>query len=494
MNVIWTLAKKDFRLLLRDPKAAIILLVMPLIFIMVLGLSLGEGFGQKPDDRLRVSIVNLDEGYESKLFQNEKNVMKFLEKKWSTRVLEDLNNTGGIRIETVRSKEEAEWLVRNSKRPAVIVFGPRFSEKKTKASFLSDKLRPGAINPFYRDGVDLKILDAQVLQDETQLTASSIIKQVGQGSLLRVVIPWMIGRAFDKVGSKDFIKILEKEESLNDVVLVRFPRLSLSGALGFLKEKDKEGLANGLQKSIQNLFSKYDLTAKSWDNLTKSKPHDKKDLALREYENLDGSGVLHRGAIRYQTLVPSYTVMFAFFLVLTVGWLFVGERRQGTLKRLKVAPLTRTQILLGKLVPCLLISLFQGVFLLGAGKLVFGMTWGTAPIWLFVVVACTSLAAMGLALLVAAMAQTETQVAIYGTLLVLVLAGISGCLMGDRSLMPETMQQVSHITPHAWALDAYRQLLLASDPNLVLVGQACLALLGFGFGFLALAWWFLKLD
>src|ERR1700676_1150816 len=60
--VIWTLARKDLRLLVRDARALIILLVMPLIFILVLGVSLGEGFGQKAEDRLRVSVLNLDGG------------------------------------------------------------------------------------------------------------------------------------------------------------------------------------------------------------------------------------------------------------------------------------------------------------------------------------------------------------------------------------------------------------------------------------------------
>src|SRR5437016_3902420 len=59
---IWTLVKKDLRLLLRDRRAAIILLAMPFIFMLILGISLGEGFGQKPDDRLRVSLVDLDHG------------------------------------------------------------------------------------------------------------------------------------------------------------------------------------------------------------------------------------------------------------------------------------------------------------------------------------------------------------------------------------------------------------------------------------------------
>src|SRR5262249_52864454 len=193
----------------------------------------------------------------------------------------------------------------------------------------------------------------------------------------------------------------------------------------------------------------------------------------------EGSGWLKRGAVRYQLLVPSYLVMFAFFLVLTVGWLFVAERRQGTMQRLIAAPLTRGQILLGKLIPCLFLSLFQGFFLLAAGRVLFDMSWGPEPGWLALVVVATSLAAMGLALLVAAVARTETQVAIYGTLLVLVLAGLSGCMM-DRALMSEEMQNLSLFTPHAWALDAYRQLLANPEPNLTVVARACAVLAGFG--------------
>jgi ABC-type multidrug transport system permease subunit len=175
--------------------------------------------------------------------------------------------------------------------------------------------------------------------------------------------------------------------------------------------------------------------------------------------------------------------------------MFVTERRQGTLKRLRAAPLSRTQILLGKLLPCFMLSVGQGLFLLGAGKLMFAMSWGEQPWWLVPVVLATSLSAMGMALLVAAIARSEAQVAIYGTLLVLVLAGISGCLMGDREMMPENMQRLSLITPHAWALVAYRQLLAnPGPPNLELVVQSCLALVGFGVGFLVLAWIFLRLD
>jgi ABC-type multidrug transport system permease subunit len=103
------------------------------------------------------------------------------------------------------------------------------------------------------------------------------------------------------------------------------------------------------------------------------------------------------------------------------------------------------------------------------------------------------MAAMGLAMFVATLARTETQVAIYGSLLVLILGAVSGCLM-PRDMMPEDMRNLSRLTPHAWALDAYNELLLSPDPNYVIVATACAVLAGFGLVFVALAWWFLRLD
>src|SRR5438105_15489271 len=100
----WTLAKKELRLLARDYRALLILLAMPLIFILVLGISVGEGFGNKPDDRLRVSVVVLDEGLPSNT------PAEFLPpdaRRWADLVLKDLNETADIRVEIIDSREKA---------------------------------------------------------------------------------------------------------------------------------------------------------------------------------------------------------------------------------------------------------------------------------------------------------------------------------------------------------------------------------------------------
>src|SRR5438105_9080823 len=117
---IGTLALKDLRLLVRDTRAVVILLAMPLIFMTVLALALGEGFGQKPDDRLRVSVVDEDRG-------PPPGGGPFPGEPWARVVRRDLEQTAGIRVEVIPDRATAERLVRRGQRSCVLVFGPDFS-------------------------------------------------------------------------------------------------------------------------------------------------------------------------------------------------------------------------------------------------------------------------------------------------------------------------------------------------------------------------------
>ena len=192
--------------------------------------------------------------------------------------------------------------------------------------------------------------------------------------------------------------------------------------------------------------------------------------------------------IVYQILVPSYTVMFVFFIVNFMARSFIGERDMGTLNRLRLAPISRPGLMIGKTVPFLVISLVQTSLLFVAGKVLFGMSWGPEPWLLLPVMLCTSLAATSLGLMVATLVRTEAQVSAYGNFLVLTMAGISGCMM-PRTWQPELMQQVGLVTPHAWALIAYDQILSRPLPEPSVVLKCCETLLGFAAGFFAIGWW-----
>jgi ABC-type Na+ efflux pump permease subunit len=493
----WTLAKKELRLLVRDYRALVILVAMPLVFIVVLGISVGEGFGQKAEDKLRISLVILDEGLPPATPAEFRPPGK---DKWSDLVLKDLDETAGIRVEIIDSREKAVDLVRRGQRAAVLIIGPHFSRRVSACSFLvgsQDRpkvIPPGVpvelydgINPYEREGVVFEKLDMTVERDPTQPTASAIIDQVAQGCMLRIVLPWMIGRAFETLGKEEFIAKLGK------TIEVPLGGLKVKLEAVLTKPEQRQAVGNGVQTAIGQHFSSYDLRAKTWEGLTKAIGEGKGGGAATTYKE-EGTGLLKLGSQRYKILVPSYTVMFSYFLVLTVGWIFVAERRQGTLKRLRAAPISRADILLGKLAPCYLVSIAQGLCLIVAGKVIFQMDWGQQPWWFIPVVLSTSVAAMGMGVLVAAVAKSEAQVAIYGSLLVLVLAGLSGALMGNRALMPPAMQQISRITPLAWSLDAYLQLIANPTPDILLVAKACGVLALFGGVFLILAWIFMRLD
>src|SRR5262245_935916 len=132
---IWTIAKKELRLLFRDPRALVILVAMPFIFILILGMSLGEGFGQKPDDRLRVSLVDEDLG-DTPAKLREGAALLFASpgaswlqplgaaalaevnradtppvEPWSRVVQRDLAETAEIRVEVIPDRRQAEQLI-----------------------------------------------------------------------------------------------------------------------------------------------------------------------------------------------------------------------------------------------------------------------------------------------------------------------------------------------------------------------------------------------
>jgi ABC-2 type transport system permease protein len=193
-----------------------------------------------------------------------------------------------------------------------------------------------------------------------------------------------------------------------------------------------------------------------------------------------------RGVL-YSTLVPSYTVLFVFFLVNIMARSFIAERELGTLRRLRLAPIGAFDLLIGKNIPFFCLSLIQTALLFLCGRMLFRMSWGAEP-WLIVpVIVCTSLAATALGLLVATVIRTDSQVSAYGNSLVIIMAGVSGCFM-PRDWLPDLMKQISLATPHAWSLIAYDEILSRQHVQHAVVIRSCGMLLGFAVLFFTMGW------
>lgn len=55
----WEITKKDIRLLVRDARAVFVLLVLPMVFITIIGLTMGKLFGWRNTNQiLKIGVVN----------------------------------------------------------------------------------------------------------------------------------------------------------------------------------------------------------------------------------------------------------------------------------------------------------------------------------------------------------------------------------------------------------------------------------------------------
>ncbi len=190
--------------------------------------------------------------------------------------------------------------------------------------------------------------------------------------------------------------------------------------------------------------------------------------------------------------VPAYTIYGVFFIMQTIATGIFREKNDGTFQRLQAAPLHRSVLLIGKLLPYYLVNLAQIALMFSVGVLVFHIGLGHAPFALALLSLACAAAATGLGLLITTLGKTIEQVSSLSTLLA-VLLSVAGGMMVPVYVMPRFMQTVALITPHAWALTGFQDVIvrgLGISAVLPSVG----VLLGFAVVFWGLAVWRFRFD
>jgi len=182
--------------------------------------------------------------------------------------------------------------------------------------------------------------------------------------------------------------------------------------------------------------------------------------------------------------VPAYTIFGVFFIVLTLASSFRRERQDGTFQRLMAAPLSKAAFLTGKLLPYYVVNLVQICLMFAVGVLFFGIKTGHLPSLIIVSLALAA-SANGLGLLVSAIGKTEAQVNTLSVLLAITLSALGG-MMVPVFLMPGFMKTLSLLTPHAWALAGYHDVMIRGLGFMDVLPEAS-CLLGFAALFFAVA-------
>src|SRR5574343_1296179 len=168
-----------------------------------------------------------------------------------------------------------------------------------------------------------------------------------------------------------------------------------------------------------------------------------------------------------QQNVPAWLIFAMFFVVIPVSSIFIIERQQGTLQRLRAIGVPFRHVLLGKLLPFFVVNQIQALLMVAVGLYIVPQFGGEALVmpdgagllrwWL--VAAAVSLAAVACALLVASIAKTTQQATIVGGGGNILMGAIGG-IMVPKFMMPAAMQTLAGFSPMAWGLEGFHIVML----------------------------------
>lgn len=190
--------------------------------------------------------------------------------------------------------------------------------------------------------------------------------------------------------------------------------------------------------------------------------------------------------------VPGMAVSFAAFSVGYAGFSFFRDHGWGTWERLRATSATSADILTGKVMPTVLVTVLQLGLLFALGGPLFGLrvTGSVAGVAALVVVLALALCAFGM--LVTAVTRTMNQLNAVGSVGGMVMAMLGGSWI-PVSTMPGWAQTLAPALPTYWAMEGFRDLVLdGAGFTDVLPNIAVLA--AFGLAFTALAAWRFRFE
>jgi ABC-2 type transport system permease protein len=180
----------------------------------------------------------------------------------------------------------------------------------------------------------------------------------------------------------------------------------------------------------------------------------------------------------------SQVVLFMFLTSMTGAVALISTRQLGISRREFSTPTSARTIILGETLGRLAFALFQGVFIIVASAVLFGVDW-IDPLATGAIVLAFALVASGAAMLVATLVSNEHQLSAVGPALGMVLALLGGAMV-PIEVFPPVMRTLADVTPHAWAIAAFHDLLL-NGGGLARVVPEVMVLLGFAAVLLTLA-------
>jgi ABC-2 type transport system permease protein len=159
----------------------------------------------------------------------------------------------------------------------------------------------------------------------------------------------------------------------------------------------------------------------------------------------------------YNYSAPTMLVLFVFVNALAGGAAMIQTRRYGIFSRALAAPVRPRDLVLGQTLCYLTLALGQALLIVLVGAVLFGVSWGD-PVGAAALIGLWALLGTGAGMVSGTLFRTPEQATAIGPAVGIAFGMLGGC-MWPLEIVPEPVRLIGHLSPHAWAVDAWVTLL-----------------------------------
>jgi ABC-2 type transport system permease protein len=169
-----------------------------------------------------------------------------------------------------------------------------------------------------------------------------------------------------------------------------------------------------------------------------------------------GESVFPTNLGQFDIGASSQLVLFMFLTGLSGSAAVIQTRNLGVASRMAGTPTSVGSIVAGEALGRFVIVLVQGLYIMAATALAFRVDWGD-PLGVVAVLVVFAMVGAGAALLFGSLFSNDQQAGSVGVVVGIGLAALGGSMM-PLEFFGDGLRMVSRLTPHAWANDAFAEL------------------------------------
>ncbi|HEY4789222.1 MAG TPA: ABC transporter permease, partial [Bacteroidales bacterium] len=176
--------------------------------------------------------------------------------------------------------------------------------------------------------------------------------------------------------------------------------------------------------------------------------------------------------------IAGVAIMMLLFSISGLSTGLLDEKESGTLKRLLYSPLKPTDILFGKMLTAITISIAQLAIMFLYAKMAFGLNISQNIPALVLMIISTAFAVSGIGMFLASISKTRAQAQGLGTLTILTMSALGGSMV-PLFVMPAIMQKIALFTVNYWGIQGFYDIFWRGLPTIDILPRV-IVLLGIG--------------